>query len=157
MANRWRPSAAALMRRVEANRPPLSAGRMRKAGPADPPVGLLEAEPESAIAHAVGPRQPIGGAGRAVGGAAHARVYRETSGRSDPWASTEDAARLIGGVTPRWVRGQIEARRLRARVLLTGRRVTYRIRLDDLDQFIERYVVDDASIWMDGVRDDLTR
>jgi hypothetical protein len=64
--------------------------------------------------------------------------------RRTDWLSTEVAAGLIGGVTPRWVRIQIEAGRLRARVLLTGSRHTYRIRGEDLDAFLEEYVVDDA-------------
>lgn len=58
--------------------------------------------------------------------------------------STEDAAREIGGVGPRWVRKQIDAGRLRARVLLTGERATYRIRRTDLAAFLARYVLDDA-------------
>ena len=66
------------------------------------------------------------------------------SGQGDDWLSSETASRQIGGVTPRWIRMQIEAGRLRARVLLTGRRVTYRIRRDDLDEFLAAFVVDDA-------------
>lgn len=62
----------------------------------------------------------------------------------DIWYSTEDVARLIGGVSPRWVRVQIDEGRLRARVLLTGRRPTYRIRGEDLRAFMKSYVVDDA-------------
>lgn len=61
-----------------------------------------------------------------------------------PWYSTEDVARLIGGVSPRWVRLQVEQGRLRARVLLTGKRATYRIRAGDLAAFIEAFVLDDA-------------
>lgn len=71
---------------------------------------------------------------------------------ADPWVSTEVAALLIGGVTPRWIRVQIDARRLRARALLTGRRVTYRIHLDDLDRFAGRYVLDDAGGLLDKRR-----
>lgn len=62
----------------------------------------------------------------------------------DAWFSTEDVARIIGGVSPRWVRVQIDEGRLRARVLLTGRRATYRIRSTDLSTFVETYVIDDA-------------
>lgn len=62
----------------------------------------------------------------------------------DVWYSTEDVARIIGGVSPRWVRAQIEEGRLRARVLLTGRRATYRIRGEDLRAFVKAYVLDDA-------------
>lgn len=60
------------------------------------------------------------------------------------WYSTEDAARVIGGVSPRWLRVQIEEGRLVARVLLTGRRATYRIRADNLAAFIRVYILDDA-------------
>ena len=62
----------------------------------------------------------------------------------DEWQSTEEVAREIGGVTPRWVRKQIENGRLRSRVLLTGGRVTYRVRRVDLDDFMMRCVLDDA-------------
>ena len=64
--------------------------------------------------------------------------------RGDEWLSTEDVARSIGGVTPRWVRKQIEWGRLRALVLLTGDRVTFRIRSADLSDFVSRFVIDDA-------------
>jgi hypothetical protein len=62
----------------------------------------------------------------------------------DEWLSTETAASVIGGVTPRWVRLQIKAGRLRARVLVTGRRPTYRIRGRDLAAFVACYIVEDA-------------
>ncbi len=62
----------------------------------------------------------------------------------DQWLSTEEVAREIGGVTPRWVRRQIEVGRLRARVLLTGERATYRIGTADLAEFRSAYVLDDA-------------
>jgi hypothetical protein len=64
----------------------------------------------------------------------------------DIWYSTEDVARLIGGVSSRWVRIQIEEGRLRARVLLTGRRATYRIRDADLTAFVKTHVLDDARM-----------
>jgi excisionase family DNA binding protein len=60
------------------------------------------------------------------------------------WLSTEDAARLIGGVTSRWIRRQIEAGRIRSRMLATGARVTYRIRRDDLEAFVAAYILEDA-------------
>lgn len=62
----------------------------------------------------------------------------------EEWVSTEEAAREIGGVTPRWVRAQIEAGRLRSRVLLTGARATYRINRRDLETFRRAYILDDA-------------
>ena len=68
----------------------------------------------------------------------------------DDWLTTETAAAEIGGVTPRWVRLQIECGRLRARVLLTGNRPTYRIRRSDLDAFLDRFVVDDAWVEATG-------
>ena len=64
--------------------------------------------------------------------------------QDEDWVSTEDAAREIGGVTPRWVRAQIQAGRLRSRVLLTGSRATYRIRRVDLAEFVSTYILDDA-------------
>lgn len=64
--------------------------------------------------------------------------------RPEDWLSTEDAAREIGGVSARWVRKQVETGRLRARVLLTGRRATFRIRRDDLDRFRSCYILEDA-------------
>lgn len=63
----------------------------------------------------------------------------------DEWIGTEEAARIIGGVTPRWIRAQIEAGRLRARVLLTGERATYRLLRSDLDLFAARYIVERPS------------
>lgn len=64
--------------------------------------------------------------------------------RREEWFSTSDAARFIGGVSPRWVRKQIERGRLRARVLVTGDRATYKIRQGDLSVFLSAYVLDDA-------------
>lgn len=64
------------------------------------------------------------------------------------WLSTEDAAREIGGVSARWVRKQIEAGRLPARALLTGRRPTYRILERDLLVFRSRFIRD-ARRWRD--------
>ena len=64
--------------------------------------------------------------------------------KSDRWLSTEDAARAIGGVSQRWVRKQIEAGRLRARVYLTGDRATYKVTTVDLAAFMATYVLDDA-------------
>lgn len=64
--------------------------------------------------------------------------------KSDRWLSTEDVAREIGGVSPRWVRKQIEDGRLRARVFLTGERVTYKVATVDLAAFMSTCVLDDA-------------
>lgn len=67
----------------------------------------------------------------------------------DDWLSTEDVARELG-VTARWARRQIEARRLRARVFLTGQRRTYRIRRADLNDFLRRYSRDTTDpYWED--------
>jgi hypothetical protein len=65
--------------------------------------------------------------------------------RIPEWPSTEDVARVLGCVTSRSVRRQIELGRLRARVLLTGRRPTYRIRRDDLACFLEAFVIASAT------------
>lgn len=71
-------------------------------------------------------------------------------GSPDRWLSSEDAAREIGGVTPRWIRRQIELERLRARVLLTGVRPTYRIRESDLQAFRDRWISEDSHRFTDG-------
>ena len=59
---------------------------------------------------------------------------RGMSKNADPWMSTEDVAREAG-MTTEWVRRQIQAGRLGARVWSTGRRSTYRIRRSDWLQF----------------------
>lgn len=64
--------------------------------------------------------------------------------KSDQWLSTDDVARAIGDVSPRWVRKQIESGRLRARVFLTGDRVTYKVSTVDFAAFMSTYVLDDA-------------
>ncbi len=58
------------------------------------------------------------------------------------YLSTEEAAEVIGGVTARWVRKQIELERLPARVLLTGCRPTYRIREDRLRVFLRTWTAE---------------
>lgn len=60
-------------------------------------------------------------------------------GHTQPkWLSTEEIARLVG-MTPEWVRLQVVAGRLPARVFATGRRVTYRISETDLLLFLARW------------------
>jgi excisionase family DNA binding protein len=54
------------------------------------------------------------------------------------WLSTEEAADAVG-MTSEWVRAQIQAKRLPAFVFATGRRRTYRIRLDHWQHFLSRY------------------
>lgn len=58
--------------------------------------------------------------------------------RSRTWLSTEEAADSAG-MTSQWVREQIETKRLPAYVFETGRRRTYRIRLDHWNHFLSRY------------------
>jgi Helix-turn-helix domain len=58
------------------------------------------------------------------------------------WLSTEQAARELGLVSARWVRRQIDAGRLRARVLATSEHVTYRIARSDLEAFAKLYLRD---------------
>jgi len=65
---------------------------------------------------------------------------RQTTTHMDQWIGTEEAAREIGGVTARWLRMQILNGNLPARTLLTGRRVTYRIRRSDLKVFMARFI-----------------
>lgn len=62
--------------------------------------------------------------------------------RREDWLTTEEAARELGCVSARWVRRQIEALHLRATVLTTGGRVTYRIARADLDVFRAKYLRD---------------
>jgi excisionase family DNA binding protein len=57
------------------------------------------------------------------------------------WLSTEDAARATG-MSPDWIRRQIAAGRLPARVWRVGQRPTIRIRRRDLDAFIRGFSVD---------------
>lgn len=54
------------------------------------------------------------------------------------WISPNDAARTIG-MGARWVRRQIDAGRLKATAWTAGDRVTYRIRVEDWEQFRVRY------------------
>jgi excisionase family DNA binding protein len=54
------------------------------------------------------------------------------------WIGTEEVARELG-MTPDWVRAQIRAKRLKARVWHTGSRSTIRIRRTDLEEFIRRH------------------
>ena len=49
-------------------------------------------------------------------------------------------------MTPRWIRKQIDADRLPARVLTTGRRATYRIRASDLAAFRDRWIIEAPSV-----------
>lgn len=66
------------------------------------------------------------------------------------WLSTEDVARELGFVQPRWVRRQIDAGRLRATVIATGERVTYRIARRDLEEFCKTYLHDSRDRdWLD--------
>ena len=67
------------------------------------------------------------------------------------WLSTEDVARELGFVGPRWVRRQIDAGRLRATVITTGERVTYRIARADLQTFCKAYLRDS---WDRGRQDE---
>ena len=56
----------------------------------------------------------------------------------DEWIGTEEAARRIGMGTD-WVRAQIAAGRLAARLWQVGKRTTIRIRAADLEQFRRKY------------------
>lgn len=56
------------------------------------------------------------------------------------WLSTEQVARRVG-MTPEWVRRQIVAGRLRARVFRTGDRPTYRIGEQDFRRFMRQWSV----------------
>jgi hypothetical protein len=54
------------------------------------------------------------------------------------WLSTEQVARRVG-MTPEWVRRQIVAGRLSARVFRTGDRATYRIAERAFREFMRRW------------------
>lgn len=54
------------------------------------------------------------------------------------WVSTDQVGERVG-MTGEWVRRQIAAGRLPATVFSTGRRRTYRIRVIDLEDFLERF------------------
>ncbi len=54
------------------------------------------------------------------------------------WLSADQAGARVG-MTGEWVRRQIVAGRLRATVYTTGRRRTYRIRLDDWKAFLSDF------------------
>jgi hypothetical protein len=71
---------------------------------------------------------------------------RQAMAHRDQWIGTEEAAREIGGVTARWLRMQILNGNLPARTLLTGRRVTYRIRQSDLKVFMARFIREAAPL-----------
>jgi excisionase family DNA binding protein len=58
--------------------------------------------------------------------------------KPERWLSTEEFARQVG-MSPDWVRRQIEAGRLPARIWDVGQRRTIRIRQSDADAFIRRF------------------
>jgi hypothetical protein len=58
--------------------------------------------------------------------------------KPEQWLSTEELAREIG-MSPDWVRRQVAAGRLAARVWDVGKRSTIRIRRRDADDFIRRF------------------
>lgn len=64
--------------------------------------------------------------------------------RRQEWMSTEDVAREIG-MTPQWVRRQINDGRLSARVFEVGERRTFRVSREQLEAFLERFSFDSAD------------
>lgn len=58
--------------------------------------------------------------------------------KPERWLSTEEFAREIG-MSPDWVRRQVAAGRLAARVWQVGKRSTIRIRRTDADDFTRRF------------------
>jgi hypothetical protein len=67
------------------------------------------------------------------------RIVRDMSAR-DPYLGTEEVGRRLG-MGPEWVRRQILAGRLRARIYKTGSRATYRVRWSDVEAFLAGYSV----------------
>jgi hypothetical protein len=64
--------------------------------------------------------------------------------RRQEWLSTEEVAREIG-MTPQWVRRQIDAARLSARVFEVGERRTIRVSREQLEAFLVRFSFDSAD------------
>jgi hypothetical protein len=76
---------------------------------------------------------------------------REPMDQSRAWLSTEEVAARVG-MTAEWVRQQVMAGRLNARVYRTGTRTTYRIRDIDVVLFIERWSVStDEPGWEEAI------
>lgn len=64
--------------------------------------------------------------------------------RRQEWMSTEEVAREIG-MTPQWVRRQINDGRLSARVFEVGERRTFRVSREQLETFLLRFSFDSAD------------
>lgn len=64
------------------------------------------------------------------------------------WMSCPEAGRTVG-MGSLWVRRQIEAGRLRATAWTAGGRVTYRIHVDDWEDFRARYGRSSTDLWSD--------
>ena len=117
--------------------------RAGQATPARSASGCANAPwPGPAVERTVGRSQA---AGTARGGVAGPVVDRRRA-----WLATEEVAAELGCVSARWVRRQIEARRLRATVLMTGGRVTYRVARVELEVFRRRYLRDSWDPEWDG-------
>jgi excisionase family DNA binding protein len=74
-----------------------------------------------------------------AGAAGHVDYLRIMVKRDSEWLSTDDAARVLGMVSSRWVRQQVLAGRLPATAITVGSRPVYRIRRSDLDAFRVKY------------------
>jgi excisionase family DNA binding protein len=62
----------------------------------------------------------------------------------DRFLGTEEVSLQLG-MSPEWVRRQVQAGRLRARVFTTGGRPTYRFRQSAVEAFLAAYSVDAAG------------
>jgi excisionase family DNA binding protein len=71
----------------------------------------------------------------------------------DRYLGTEEVSQQLG-MSPEWVRRQVQAGRLGARVFTIGGRPTYRITQAAIDAFLARYSIEARG---DGTRVDLDR
>ncbi len=70
---------------------------------------------------------------------------------TDRYLGTDEVSRQLG-MSPEWVRRQVQAGRLRARVFTIGGRPTYRFTQGAVQEFLVRYSVDSKG---DGTPVDL--
>ena len=60
---------------------------------------------------------------------------------TDKFLGTEEASQQLG-MSPEWVRRQVQAGRLRARVFTAGGRPTYRFRQSAIDEYLEAFSIE---------------
>lgn len=60
---------------------------------------------------------------------------------TDPFLGTEEVSQQLG-MSPEWVRRQVQAGHLRARIFTVGGRPTYRFQQSAVDAFLASYAVE---------------